>query len=87
MDEIKTMVESIVKNLIDDTSNVRVNVLNGKTSAIIEVDVAKNEVGKLIGKNGRMVDAIRTLLGGVSNKYRRKINIEIVDKKDRTPQV
>ena len=63
----KDLVEYIAKTLVDDPSGVVVNVIEGEKSTILELKVADNDIGKVIGKHGRIAKAVRTLLSAASD--------------------
>jgi len=77
---VKELVELIVKSLVDDTENVQVTQLEGEQSSIIEVKVAQEDIGKIIGKRGRTAQAIRVILGAAGMKLKKRFNLEIIDK-------
>jgi len=77
---VKELVEVIVKSLVDDTENVKVTQLEGEQSSIIEVKVAQEDIGKIIGKQGRTAQAIRVILGAAGMKLKKRFNLEIIDK-------
>ncbi len=77
---MKELVEEIVKALVDDTENVQVTQLEGEQSSIIEVKVAQEDIGKIIGKRGRTAQAIRVILGAAGMKLKKRFNLEIIDK-------
>ncbi len=77
---MKELVELIVKSLVDDTENVQVTQLEGEQSSIIEVKVAQEDIGKIIGKRGRTAQAIRVILGAAGMKLKKRFNLEIIDK-------
>ena len=77
---MKELVEVIVKALVDDTENVKVTQLEGEQSSIIEVKVAQEDIGKIIGKQGRTAQAIRVILGAAGMKLKKRFNLEIIDK-------
>jgi len=58
----KDLIEYLAKSLVDDPSQVQVNVVEGEKSTILELRVAENDIGKVIGKQGRIAKAIRTVL-------------------------
>ena len=64
----KDLVEYIAKTLVDDPTGVAVNMIEGEKSTILELKVADNDIGKVIGKHGRIAKAIRTLLSAASTK-------------------
>jgi predicted RNA-binding protein YlqC (UPF0109 family) len=78
---MKELVEMIVKSLVDKPDQVKVSQLNGEQSSIIELNVAPEDVGKVIGKQGRNVQAIRVILGAAGMKLKKRINLEIIEKR------
>jgi hypothetical protein len=78
---VKELVEMIVKSLVDKPDQVKVSQLDGQQSSIIELNVAPEDVGKVIGKQGRNVQAIRVILGAAGMKLKKRINLEIIEKR------
>ena len=77
---MKELVESIAKALVDNPDKVQVSHLDGEQSMIIELKVAPEDLGKIIGKQGRNVMAIRVILGAAGMKLKKRINLEIIEK-------
>ncbi len=75
----KDLVEYIVKSLVDDPSAVSVNVIEGEKSTILELRVAPEDIGKVIGKHGRIAKAIRTVLQAATAKGGKRTVLEILD--------
>jgi predicted RNA-binding protein YlqC (UPF0109 family) len=75
----KDLVEYIVKSLVDDPSSVEVNVVEGEKSTILELRVAEADVGKVIGKHGRIAKAIRTVLQAATARSGKHTVLEILD--------
>jgi predicted RNA-binding protein YlqC (UPF0109 family) len=75
----KDLVEYIVKSLVDDPSSVAVNVVEGEKSTILELRVAEADVGKVIGKHGRIAKAIRTVLQAATARSGKHTVLEILD--------
>lgn len=71
----------IIKSLVDKPDQVKVSQLDGQQSSIIELNVAPEDVGKVIGKQGRNVQAIRVILGAAGMKLKKRINLEIIEKR------
>ena len=69
----KDLVEYIAKSLVDDPSGVNVNTIEGEKSTILELRVAEGDIGKVIGKHGRIAKAIRTILSADSAKTGKRI--------------
>ena len=78
---MKELVELIAKSLVDNPDKVKVSQLDGQQSSIIELKVAPEDVGKVIGKQGRNVQAIRVILGAAGMKLKKRINLEIIEKR------
>jgi hypothetical protein len=78
MDE-KELVEFIAKSLVDNPNKVDVKVVESEKSTIIELSVDEPDIGKIIGKHGRIAKSIRTILSAVSNKSNKRILLDIID--------
>lgn len=76
---IKELVEMIAKALVDKPEAVEVTEVEGEQTTVIELKVAKEDLGKVIGKEGRTARSIRTILGAVSTKLRRRSVLEIIE--------
>ena len=72
------LVEYIAKSLVEDPSQVAVEQKNSGSSIIIELRVAQEDTGRVIGKNGRVADAIRSLLRVMSDNSRKRVILKIV---------
>jgi predicted RNA-binding protein YlqC (UPF0109 family) len=76
---MRELVEVMAKALVDGPDEVSVTEKQGEHVSVIELRVAKRDVGKVIGKTGRTAEAMRTILTGASAKIRRRCVLEIVD--------
>lgn len=76
---VREMIESIAKLIVDKPNEVKVNLLEGSQTNVIELRVAKEDLGKVIGKEGRNAKAIRTLLNAIGNKINKRIHLEIIE--------
>jgi uncharacterized protein len=76
---MKTMIEHIAKALVDDPENVQVAEVAGEVASVIELRVAKDDLGKVIGKNGRTARAMRTVLAAASTKLHKRAVLEILE--------
>lgn len=76
---MKELVELIAKALVDNPDQVQVSILDGEQSSIIELKVAPEDVGKVIGKQGRNAQAIRTILGAAGMKIKKRLTMEIIE--------
>jgi predicted RNA-binding protein YlqC (UPF0109 family) len=77
---VKELIELIAKSLVDDPDKVQVSQLDGEQSSIIELKVAPEDVGKIIGKQGGNVQAIRVILGAAGMKLKKRFILEIIEK-------
>jgi predicted RNA-binding protein YlqC (UPF0109 family) len=75
----KDLVEYIVKALVNDPGSVEVNVVEGEKSTILELRVAPDDIGKVIGKHGRIAKAIRTVLQAATARSGKHTALEILD--------
>jgi len=73
------LMESMAKALVDRPEEVSVQELKGRSTSVLELRVAKEDVGKIIGKKGRNADALRTILGAAATKERKTYVLEIID--------
>jgi len=76
---MRELVAYIAKALVDKPEDVEVTEIEGSHTSVIELKVAKDDLGKVIGKQGRTARAMRTVLGAASAKLRKRAVLEIVD--------
>jgi uncharacterized protein len=81
--EIRTLVSEIAQALVDDPSAVKVEAIIDQDIAVLRLEVAPADVGKVIGKQGRTARSLRTILGAASMKHRRRFALDIVEADDR----
>ena len=72
------LVEFIAKSLVDDPSQVYVSEIEGETSVILELRVGPEDMGRIIGKGGRTVNAMRTLIRVLAAKQGKRVTLEVV---------
>ncbi len=75
----KDLVEYIARSLVDEPQDVNVNLIEGEKSTILELKVAADDIGKVIGKHGRIAKAIRTVLSAAATKSGKRVVLEILD--------
>ena len=75
---MKDLVEIIAKSLVDNPDEVRVNEVQGEQDLILELRVAPEDMGKVIGKQGRIAKAIRAVVKAAASKDDRRVLVEIV---------
>jgi predicted RNA-binding protein YlqC (UPF0109 family) len=76
---MKDLITEIVKALVDQPEEVSVNEIGGDHTTVLEVRVAKTDMGKVIGKQGRTAQAIRTIMSAAAGKKRKRYIMEIVE--------
>jgi predicted RNA-binding protein YlqC (UPF0109 family) len=76
---MKDLIAYIAKALVDKPEEVVVTEIEGQQISVIELKVAKEDLGKIIGKQGRTARAMRTILSGASAKIKRRATLEIVE--------
>ena len=75
----RDLIEYIAKALVDHPDQVRVSEIEGEKTSVIELSVAKDDLGKVIGKQGRMAKAIRVILGAASANLGKHAVLEIIE--------
>ena len=78
-DPMREMIEMIAKALVDKPDQVEVSEVEGEQTTVIELRVAKEDLGKVIGKQGRTARALRTILSAASTKLRKRSVLEILE--------
>ncbi len=76
---LKELIEFIAKSLVDNPDQVHVTEVDGEQTVVYELRVAKEDLGKVIGKQGRTARAIRTVLGAASTKLKKRSVLEILE--------
>ncbi len=76
---MKELISCIVKSLVDNQEAVKIKEIGGEKTTVIELSVDKNDLGKIIGKEGKTIKAIRTILNAASKKSGKKAVLEIIE--------
>ena len=76
---MKDLIADIAKALVDQPEQVKVTEIEGGKTVVLELSVTKSDIGKVIGKKGRNVDAIRTIVSALAGKARQRYVLEIVE--------
>ncbi|MGA3113560.1 MAG: KH domain-containing protein [Syntrophobacteraceae bacterium] len=76
---LKELIEFMARALVDNPEKVRVSEIMGEQTSVIELRVAKEDLGKVIGKQGRTARAMRTILSAASTKIRKRAVLEIIE--------
>jgi len=78
-DELRELIQFMARALVDLPDQVSVKMIEGEQTTVIELKVAKEDLGKVIGKQGRTARAIRTILNGASTKLKKRTVLEIIE--------
>lgn len=76
---MQDLIKYIAQALVDHPEQVTVRILQGNQTSVLELKVAKEDVGKVIGKQGRTAQSMRTLLNAVSSKLNKRFVLEIIE--------
>ena len=77
---MKELILTIVRAMVDHPDSVSVSEINGDQMTVFELNVAQEDLGKVIGKQGQNAKAIRTILNAASSRERRRSVLEIIDR-------
>ena len=75
---MKEILQTIITNLVDNKTAVEINEVAGTQSVVFEVKVAEEDMGKIIGKQGRIAKSIRTVMKAMASKENKKATIEFI---------
>ena len=78
MDKVSDLIKLIVSSLVDSPDDIEITEVAGDSTTVYELRVAKDDLGKIIGKQGKTAKAIRTLLGAAAAKDKRRAVLEII---------
>ena len=78
---MKELVQFLARQLVNNPNAVEVKEVHGDTASVLELRVAKEDLGRVIGKQGRTVQSIRTILNAVASRTNRKIVLDIIEEK------
>jgi len=76
---MKDLIRTMVNALVDHPEEVEVTEVNGQHSAVIELKVAREDIGKVIGKKGKHAQALRTILAAAGGKRKKRYVLEIIE--------
>ena len=75
---MKEILETVIKALVDNQEAVKINAVEGEKSIVYEVKAADEDMGKVIGKDGKIARAIRTLIKALAAKEQKRVSIEFI---------
>ncbi len=76
---MRTLIEYIARSLVDHPEDVQVNEVEGEQTTVLELKVAQDDLGKVIGKQGRTARALRTILSAASTRSKKRTVLEILE--------
>jgi len=76
---MRELVEYIIKQIVDRPEDVKVQEIKAEKVILLEISVAKEDMGKVIGKGGRVANALRTIVGAAAAKQRKRVMVEILE--------
>ena len=82
--EMRELISEIAQALVDDPAAVHVEAIMDQDTAVLRLEVAPSDVGKVIGKQGRTARSLRTILGAASMKHKRRFALDIIEADDRS---
>jgi len=79
---ITEIIEMLIKALVDEPDQVRVTESKGEKTTVFEASVAKKDMGKVIGRNGRTIESLRTIVGACGAKKKQRCIFQIIDEEN-----
>ena len=76
---MKEVLETIIKNLVDNQESIKIEEVEDEKNIIFIVQVADGDMGKIIGRQGKIAQSIRTVMKAVANRKDKKVNVEFID--------
>ena len=77
--EMESFVEYVVKALVDNPDQVDVTAVDGKEGATIQVRCCKEDIGKIVGKRGKTIMAIRSLVSGAAGRQHKRVSVDVLE--------
>lgn len=75
---MKDFIEYLVKNIVDEPDQVQINLVESENHTIVEINVAKEDIGKIIGKKGKIIQSLRTLAMTIGARLGQRFQLEII---------
>ena len=76
---MKEILQTIIESLVEDKEAIQINQVDGERSIVFEVKVEEKDMGRVIGKEGRIAKAVRTIFKAVATREHKKVTIEFID--------
>ncbi len=78
---MRELVEYIIKQIVDSPDEVEVQEIKAEKVILLEISVAKDDMGKVIGRGGRVANALRTIVGAAAAKLKKRVMVEILEER------
>ncbi len=75
---MKEILETIIRNLVDNKDAIEIKELAGEQSVVFEVKVAESDMGKVIGRQGKIAQSIRTVMKAAASKENKRVSVEFI---------
>lgn len=75
---MNALLRDILSHLVEDPANLRISELSGAKTRVLEIACAKEDYGRIVGRNGKTIQAIRTLLAAINTGDANRVNVEVV---------
>lgn len=76
---MREVLQTIIESLVENKEQIQINQIDGEKNTVFEVKVAPTDMGRVIGKEGRIAKSIRTIFKAVGSKEQKKVTIEFID--------
>jgi len=77
--QLRGSVTLLVTSLVDDPATVEVTTTEGHSLVVFEIRCPQNEMGKIVGKHGRNIQALRTIMSAIGAKHRKRVQVELIE--------
>lgn len=75
---MKEILQTIIENLVDDKASVEIKEVAGEQSVVFEVKVAESDMGKIIGKQGKIANSIRNIMKAAASREHKRVSVEFI---------
>ncbi len=79
LNDLEDFVDYVVKSLVDYPNEVEINSIETKEGATIQIRCRKEDIGKIVGKRGKIIMAIRSLVSGAAGRRRQRVSVDVLD--------
>ena len=76
---MKNILETIIKSLVEKPDEISINEIVGEKTIVYKVNVAEEDMGKVIGKNGKIAQSVRSIMKAIASKQQKRVSVEFID--------